>query len=138
MALNLPVEQDLTFIFESDDVRDAFAGHCARTHLDDDSVRDCTYCQQLRTVLAVAITEWLALVDQDRAAAHGRGQGWQPIALFVEQKPEDGPFVVHWADAGPDMVAGWAEYAQILEYGERPATHWIRLTRPPLSEDTPT
>lgn len=65
---NLPIERDLTLIFERDDVMQALAGHCAKSHDDPENARHCNYCSQLRLVLATAIIEWLALVDQDRAA----------------------------------------------------------------------
>ena len=71
MSLDLEAERDLTLIFERDDIHDAFAGHCCKTHRDVDSVKRCEYCTRLRVILANAITEWLALVDQDRAARRG-------------------------------------------------------------------
>lgn len=68
MALNLEAERDLSLIFERDDVKEAIGCHCAGTHMRDSPLRDCRYCMRLIAVLADAISEWLALVDQDRAA----------------------------------------------------------------------
>lgn len=62
MAADLPADRDLTLIFERDDVRDAFAGHCAKTHEGEDMHR-CPYCRQLLTTLANAIIEWKGVCD---------------------------------------------------------------------------
>jgi hypothetical protein len=67
VAINLPVERDLTLIFERDDVREVVASHCASTH-DAERVDKCPYCLRLITIIAMAVSEWLVMVDQDRAA----------------------------------------------------------------------
>lgn len=87
MAIDLEAERDLSLIFERDDVQEAFAGHCAKSHDDVEAVRQCQYCMQLMLTLAGAISEWLALVDQDRAARPASvpvalpDQGWQDEVL---------------------------------------------------------
>lgn len=53
---------------------------------------------------------------------------WQPI----ETAPKDGrQFVVCWSDGHFDMMGGWEEYSEIVEFGEPPATHWLPLPDPP-------
>ncbi len=58
---------------------------------------------------------------------------WQPI----DSAPRDGrPFLVSWStslmgDPAVDMVGSWAEYEEILGYGEPPATHWCPIPAPP-------
>lgn len=47
---------DLTSVFERPDVREAFAGHCCRTH-DPDDYQQCQYCALLRAIVANAIVE---------------------------------------------------------------------------------
>jgi hypothetical protein len=64
MALDLPPERDLTLIFERDDVHAAFAAFCGHPVA---QVPMCPRCRTLRMPLALAVLEWLALVDQDRA-----------------------------------------------------------------------
>ena len=96
MAIDLSVERDLTFIFERDDVKEAFAGHCAKTHDDLDMVKTCPYCSGLRLILADAIIEWLALVDQDRASRAPTGgtlakaKGQENGETFDESRSPDG------------------------------------------------
>jgi len=65
MALDIPASSDLSLIFERDDVHDAFAGHCCRSHYDAEAVRACAYCSQLRLVLVTAILEWKSLCDME-------------------------------------------------------------------------
>jgi hypothetical protein len=65
MALNLEAERDLSLIFERDEVWRAFGEHCVAHG---EPANRCPACMKLRLVLANAIGEWLALVDQDRAA----------------------------------------------------------------------
>jgi hypothetical protein len=66
MTFNLVPSSDLTLIFERDEVREALAGHCAKSH-GDEGVQQCEYCLRLIVILGQAIVEWLAIVDQDRA-----------------------------------------------------------------------
>ena len=54
------LEDGLVGIFERPDIYEAFAGHCAHTHLNDEDVRYCKYCGRLRAFLANAIIEWCA------------------------------------------------------------------------------
>lgn len=68
MALDIPPEIDLSLIFERDDVMDAFAGHCASSHIDADAVRWCKHCAHLRVVLALAISGWRGICEQAGAA----------------------------------------------------------------------
>lgn len=58
---------------------------------------------------------------------------WQPI----ESAPKDGTgFLVYWPaskhhGAEIDRVSGWEEYAEIIGFGQLPATHWHPLPDPP-------
>lgn len=65
--MNLPAERDLTLIFERDDIADVVARHCRHGH-GVAGRRHCESCLQLIGLLAFAISEWRALVDQDRSA----------------------------------------------------------------------
>lgn len=66
-------------------------------------------------------------IDETRGRSPQRS-GWQPI----DTAPKDGgQFVALWSDGRCDMMGGWAEYEEILGYGEKPATHWLPLPAPP-------
>ncbi len=58
---------------------------------------------------------------------------WQPM----ETAPKDGTgFLVYWPlslTGGPeiDRLGGWAEYEEIVGFGEPPASHWMPLPAPP-------
>lgn len=67
MALDLEAERDLTLIFERGDVREALTTHCGDPHTAA-AMHKCQRCLRLTALLAMAITEWLGIVDQDRAA----------------------------------------------------------------------
>ena len=61
-----------------------------------------------------------------------RKVGWQPIETLPTQ---GGPFLIYWpmtmvGHAEMDMCS-YAEYSQIVGFGESPATHWMPLPSPP-------
>jgi hypothetical protein len=64
---DLPPSQDLTLIFERDDVRASVSGHCAHRHNDDRGYDRCEACSILRVILVNAITEWKAICDLEEA-----------------------------------------------------------------------
>lgn len=68
MAINLPPERDLTLIFERDDVKDAFVGHCFNAHTTEESMRRCLLCTFFRVTLANAINEWKTICELARSS----------------------------------------------------------------------
>lgn len=67
MAADIPIESDLTLVFERDDVQAALVEHCGRAHVGA-GIKNCESCRGVSVVLVMAIVDWLAMVDQDRAA----------------------------------------------------------------------
>lgn len=58
---------------------------------------------------------------------------WQPIETLT--KDYKGQFVVYWrasvmGSAFADMMGGWDEYQQVLDFGEAPASHWMPIDPP--------
>lgn len=62
-------DNDLTLVFERDDVKEALAGHCAKTHDDPDDIKDCLYCLRLIAIIASAVCEWRDICALEKSAA---------------------------------------------------------------------
>lgn len=101
----------------------------------DEANREYYYATPPHVVLAL-----IARVEQAEAelAALKAERTWQPM----ETMPRDGkPFMVWWGRSeersGPayiDTMASHDEYDQIIEFGELPATHWMRPAAPTGAE----
>ena len=71
MAIDLHPSRDLTLIFERDDVKEAFAGHCWGHESGSQGLASCRACHQLVLTLAEAILEWQTICDQSAAVRAG-------------------------------------------------------------------
>jgi hypothetical protein len=83
--------------------------------------------------LKISLEQMRLKLDRLAASAPPVQETWHPIV----SAPRDGrPFLVSWSkslmgDPAVDMVGSWAEYEEILGYGEPPATHWYPIPAPP-------
>jgi hypothetical protein len=71
------------------------------------------------------------------AEAAPPSQSWQPIETLTADF--QGQFVAWFpmigADrGGADMMGGWAEYQELLGFGQHPATYWLPISKPPSVE----